>query len=80
MSKITCSGPIDDGDVFINDCNKWRVVLVTTTINSIRSLSVCLVWSLFFERNTPAAFKRPIWAKAADWCMLFDIIRGKIKF
>ena len=39
-------------------------------------------WSghFFFERNTPAAFKRPIWAKAADWCMLFDIVRGKIKF
>ena len=33
-----------------------------------------------FEKNKPAAFKRPIWAKLADWRMLFDICRGKIPF
>jgi len=32
----------------------------------------------FFERNKPAAFKNPLWAKACDWLMLWDIIRGKI--
>tara|TARA_B100000427_G_C15513176_1_gene597081 strand:+ start:2580 stop:2888 length:309 start_codon:yes stop_codon:yes gene_type:complete len=39
-------------------------------------------WSghFFFEKNTPAAFKHPIKAKICDWMMLFDIIRGKIKF
>ena len=38
-------------------------------------------WSghFFFEKNKPAAFKRPLWAKACDWVMLFDIIRGKVK-
>ena len=33
-----------------------------------------------FERNKPAAFKNPIWAKISDWRMLFDILRGKIPF
>lgn len=39
-------------------------------------------WSghFYFEKNTPAAFKNPLWAKASDWVMLFDIIRGKIEF
>lgn len=31
-----------------------------------------------FEKNTPAAFSRPIWAKACDWVMLKDVIIGKI--
>lgn len=34
----------------------------------------------YFEKNTPAAFKNPLWAKASDWVMLFDILRGKISF
>ena len=39
-------------------------------------------WSghFFFEKNQPAAFKDPIKAKISDWMMLFDILRGKIKF
>lgn len=34
---------------------------------------------LYIEKNKPAAFRNPIWAKAADWVMLKDIILGKIK-
>lgn len=39
-------------------------------------------WSghYFFEKNQPAAFKDPVKAKISDWIMLFDILRGKIKF
>jgi len=39
-------------------------------------------WSghFFFEKNKPAAFKHPIKAKICDWIMLFDIIRGRVKF
>ena len=39
-------------------------------------------WSghYFFEKNQPAAFKDPVKAKISDWMMLFDILRGKIKF
>jgi len=33
----------------------------------------------FFEKNKPAAFSRPLWAKACDWIMLKDILLGKIK-
>tara|TARA_R110000824_G_scaffold270878_1_gene459323 strand:+ start:205 stop:495 length:291 start_codon:yes stop_codon:yes gene_type:complete len=34
----------------------------------------------FFEKNTPAAFTRPIWAKACDWVMLKEALTGRIKF
>ena len=39
-------------------------------------------WSghYFFEKNKPAAFKRPLWAKACDWVMLKDIIIGKVEW
>ena len=33
----------------------------------------------FFEKNKPAAFSQPLWAKACDWIMLKDILLGKIK-
>jgi len=38
-------------------------------------------WSghFFFEKNKPAAFSRPLWAKACDWVMLKDMIIGRIK-
>ena len=37
-------------------------------------------WSghFFFEKNTPASFSRPLWAKACDWVMLKDMLIGKI--
>ena len=35
---------------------------------------------LFFEKNTPAAWSKPIWAKVCDWIMLKDIITGKIEW
>ena len=37
-------------------------------------------WSghYIFEKNEPAAFKRPIYAKISDWMMFRDIIRGKV--
>ena len=38
------------------------------------------VGHLFFEKNTPAAFSRPLWAKACDWVMLKDILTGKLEF
>ena len=39
-------------------------------------------WSghYFFEKNKPAAFSRPLWAKACDWVMLKDILTGKLEF
>tara|TARA_R110000824_G_scaffold110440_3_gene258451 strand:+ start:622 stop:912 length:291 start_codon:yes stop_codon:yes gene_type:complete len=37
-------------------------------------------WSghYFFEKNAPAAFKNPLWAKACDWVMLKDILIGRV--
>ena len=32
-----------------------------------------------FEKNEPAAFKNPLWAKACDWIMLKDWILGRIE-
>tara|TARA_R100000458_G_scaffold16672_1_gene14347 strand:- start:46 stop:345 length:300 start_codon:yes stop_codon:yes gene_type:complete len=39
-------------------------------------------WSghFFFEKNKPAAWSKPLWAKACDWVMLKDMITGKVKF
>jgi len=39
-------------------------------------------WSghYFFEKNKPAAFKNPVWAKLSDWVMLKDIIIGRISW
>lgn len=39
-------------------------------------------WSghYFFEKNKPAAFKNPIWAKLSDLIMIKDILTGKIPF
>jgi len=37
-------------------------------------------WSghFFFEKNTPAAWTKPLWAKACDWVMLKDILLRRI--
>ena len=38
-------------------------------------------WSghFFFENNTPAAFSKPLWAKACDWIMFKDILLGRLR-
>ena len=33
----------------------------------------------FFEKNKPAAFSHPVWAKACDWVMFKDVLLGKIE-
>jgi hypothetical protein len=39
-------------------------------------------WSghFFFEKNKPAAWSNPLWAKACDWVMLKDILTGKMEW
>ena len=34
---------------------------------------------MFFEKNKPAAWSNPLWAKASDWLMLRDWILGRIE-
>ncbi len=38
-------------------------------------------WSghYFFEKNKPAAFTNPLYAKISDWIMFKDILLGRIK-
>lgn len=38
-------------------------------------------WSghFFFEKNKPAAFSNPVWAKICDWMMIRDMILGRIE-
>ena len=37
------------------------------------------VGHLVFEKNQPAAWTKPLWAKACDWVMLKDLLTGKLK-
>tara|TARA_R110000824_G_scaffold80365_2_gene202092 strand:+ start:12312 stop:12602 length:291 start_codon:yes stop_codon:yes gene_type:complete len=39
-------------------------------------------WSghFFFEKNKPAAWSKPLWAKACDWVMLRDILTRKLEW
>ena len=39
-------------------------------------------WSghFFFEKNQPAAWSRPLWAKACDWIMFKDILTRKLEW
>jgi hypothetical protein len=55
----------------------WWLLLVFTPF-----VVYPFAWSghYFFEKNKPAAFSRPVWAKACDWVMLKDIIIGRIKW
>ena len=38
-------------------------------------------WSghYFFEKNKPAAFTNPLYAKISDWIMFKDVLLGSIK-
>lgn len=35
---------------------------------------------LYFEKNKPAAWSRPLLAKVCDWVMMKDVLTGKLKF
>ena len=39
-------------------------------------------WSghYFFEKNKPAAFSNPLWAKISDWLMVRDIILRRLEW
>ena len=65
--------------IFIVFCVKnafWGALLFTPFI------VYPFAWSghYFFEKNKPAAWSRPLWAKVCDWVMLKDILIGRIKW
>ncbi len=38
------------------------------------------VGHFFFEKNTPATFKYPLWSLMGEWRMFFETVSGKRKF
>jgi hypothetical protein len=52
----------------------WSILLITPFI------VYPFAWSghFFFEKNKPAAWSNPLWAKACDWIMLKDMLMRKI--
>jgi len=60
---------------FVLSNSLWLLLLATPFV------VYPFAWSghYFFEKNKPAAFSRPLWAKACDWVMLKDIITGRIE-
>ena len=54
----------------------WLLLLLTPVV----VYPFAWVGHLFFEKNTPAAWSRPLWAKACDWVMLKDILTRKLEW
>ena len=53
----------------------WRLLLLVPFV----VYPFAWIGHFAFEKNTPAAWTNPLWAKACDWVMLKDILTGKIK-
>jgi len=56
-------------------CNHFWIFLFFTPF-----IVYPFAWSghFFLEKNKPAAWSNPLWAKACDWVMLKDMIIGKV--
>jgi hypothetical protein len=55
--------------------NPWFVLL-----GLLCGYGCAWVGHFVFEKNRPATFSNPVYSFAADWVMLFDMLRGKIRF
>ena len=54
----------------------WLLLLLTPVV------VYPFAWAghLFFEKNSPAAWSKPLWAKACDWVMLKDVLTRKLEW
>ena len=54
----------------------WLLLLLTPVV------VYPFAWTghLFFEKNSPAAWSKPLWAKACDWVMLKDVLTRKLEW
>ena len=61
--------------IFIIYSKMWALLLLTPFV------VYPFAWTghFVFEKNKPAAFSNPLWAKACDWIMLKDWILGRFK-
>ena len=55
--------------------NAWFALLLI----SVPFVIYPIVWfgHLHYEKNKPASWTNPVWAKAADWCFFYDVLRGR---
>ena len=60
--------------LFSLNVNPWLLLLSPFVVYPF-------AWSghYFFEKNKPAAFKNPLFAKISDWLMFWDWVLGRIK-
>ena len=60
---------------FVVMTKMWLLLLLTPFV------VYPFAWSghYFFEKNKPAAFKNPLWAKLSDWVMFKDWILGRVE-
>ena len=61
--------------VFVIKLKMWPLLLLAPFVVYPFALS----GHYFFEKNKPAAFSKPLWAKACDWIMLKDWILGRVE-
>jgi len=54
----------------------WPALLITPFV----VYPFAWIGHAYFEKNKPAAWSRPLWAKACDWIMLRDILLRRIKW
>ena len=73
---------------FIGSCGALAFVAVTLATGNAWWLLAALacgyalawVGHVFFEKNRPATFRRPLYSFAGDWVMFRDILAGRIPF
>jgi len=56
--------------------HRWLMLLLTPFV----IYPFAWIGHIFFEKNKPAAWTNPLWAKKCDWLMLRDILNGKIEW
>lgn len=52
----------------------WEIILLP-----IVGYGFAWVGHFFFEKNTPATFKYPLYSFFGDWKMFYDVLRGQVK-
>lgn len=73
---------------FIGSCGVLVLVAVAIASGDPRWLLAALacgygfawVGHLFFEKNSPATFRHPVYSFMGDWVMFRDILAGRIRF
>ena len=54
----------------------WPTLLVAPVVG----YGLAWIGHFFFEKNTPATFKHPLYSLIGDWVMFKEIMTGKIPF